>query len=357
MGWNTEAMRELLSAAFSDEEITTLCFDHFRAVYEDFSVGMSKSAKIQRLVEYCDRHNQMGALANQVQARNPTQYERIASDLRRGSLKGDKNGPPSSEPFRLDDILSIHPENDGRPHQPGGGAQWFSRLEIEAKLTISGCWGKVHRLRRLNDPDDQTGEHLPQFVASRLSWAKNNGLFASISIRPSDTVYLDLAWHAHGDPPFRPDELRVASALDEGARDTRNWGRRQDFIPLEPGFYLFEIQIWAEGYNTPVERTYHLHWPGPGQEDNIRLVEARDASRIRGQVVSPVSKVLFPDPIRNRWALLVGINRYIDPAFPPLILRQRCASIGTGAQITRLYRRDAARRCSRRAVAPHAGKR
>ena len=71
MGWNTEAMRELLSAAFSDEEITTLCFDHFRAVYEDFSVGMSKSAKIQRLVEYCDRHNQMGALANQVQARNP----------------------------------------------------------------------------------------------------------------------------------------------------------------------------------------------------------------------------------------------------------------------------------------------
>ena len=159
---------------------------------------------------------------------------------------------------------------------------------------------------------------MPQFVASRLSWAKNNGLFASISIRPSDTVYLDLAWHAHGDPPFRPDELRVASALDEGARDTRNWGRRQDFIPLEPGFYLFEIQIWAEGYNTPVERTYHLHWPGPGQEDNIRLVEARDASRIRGQVVSPVSKVLFPDPIRNRWALLVGINRYIDPAFPPL---------------------------------------
>ena len=29
--WNTEALRELLTAAFSDEELTTLCFDHFPA--------------------------------------------------------------------------------------------------------------------------------------------------------------------------------------------------------------------------------------------------------------------------------------------------------------------------------------
>jgi hypothetical protein len=30
--WNTAAIRDLLSAAFNDEELTTLCFDHFRPV-------------------------------------------------------------------------------------------------------------------------------------------------------------------------------------------------------------------------------------------------------------------------------------------------------------------------------------
>ncbi len=81
MEWNTEAMRELLSAAFSDEEITTLCFDHFRAVYEDFSSGMSKSAKIQRLVEHCDRNTQMEALAREIERRNRAQYARFALRL------------------------------------------------------------------------------------------------------------------------------------------------------------------------------------------------------------------------------------------------------------------------------------
>jgi hypothetical protein len=83
--WDTAAVRQLLSAAFDDEELTTLCFDHFPPVYEDFAAGMSKGQKIQRLLDYCVRHDQLEALLRQVEARNPAQYARFASRVRRGT--------------------------------------------------------------------------------------------------------------------------------------------------------------------------------------------------------------------------------------------------------------------------------
>ena len=75
-------MRDLLTAAFSDGELTTLCFDHFRQVYEDFASGMSKGDKILRLLDHCIRHEQIEALLAAVQRANPTQYERFEDQLR-----------------------------------------------------------------------------------------------------------------------------------------------------------------------------------------------------------------------------------------------------------------------------------
>ena len=45
--FNTAAVRELLMAAFSDEELTTFCYDNFRPVYEEFATGMSRTQKVQ----------------------------------------------------------------------------------------------------------------------------------------------------------------------------------------------------------------------------------------------------------------------------------------------------------------------
>ena len=80
-GWNSAAIRDLLTAAFDDGELTTLCFDHFRPVYEDFSAGMSKGDKIQRLLEYCLRQGQVERLLDQVRERNPAQHARFAGRL------------------------------------------------------------------------------------------------------------------------------------------------------------------------------------------------------------------------------------------------------------------------------------
>ncbi len=74
-------IRELLVNAFSDEELTTLCYDHFRMVYEEFAAGMSKSQKIQRLLDYCVRHEQLECLLAVVKKQNPFQYLRFESRL------------------------------------------------------------------------------------------------------------------------------------------------------------------------------------------------------------------------------------------------------------------------------------
>jgi outer membrane protein assembly factor BamB len=80
-GWNTAAVRDLLLAAFSDEELVTFCFDYFPAVYEELGGGMGKGQKVQRLLDYCLRHGQMEELLARVREYNPAQYARFAARL------------------------------------------------------------------------------------------------------------------------------------------------------------------------------------------------------------------------------------------------------------------------------------
>jgi len=73
------AIRELLMAALDDEELNTLCFDHFPQVYADFGLGMSKGHKVLRLLDYCQRQGHLEKLLCQVHLLNPHQYERFAA--------------------------------------------------------------------------------------------------------------------------------------------------------------------------------------------------------------------------------------------------------------------------------------
>ena len=64
---------------------------------------------------------------------------------------------------------------------------------------------------------------------------------------------------------------------------------------------------------------------------------------VRGQISHPTPPVPPPGPIRNRWALLVGVDRYVDPAFPPLrfcvsdVLALAHALRGLGYTVVALY--------------------
>jgi HD superfamily phosphodiesterase len=78
---NTDAVRELLNAALGDGDLNTLCFDYFRPVYEVFSSGMDKGQKIQRLLDYCYRHEQWDKLLAIVREHNPAKYRRFRERL------------------------------------------------------------------------------------------------------------------------------------------------------------------------------------------------------------------------------------------------------------------------------------
>lgn len=177
----------------------------------------------------------------------------------------------------LADVLVVKQGRGGGCFK-SGPAQWWIRLKVESIKPISDCWGQIYDVQRLVDATDQQGMPLPESQTTILSW--DPGTFAPVSLQPHEPKYLDLAWRANNDPPILDDELRIASALDRGKRNTAspNWGKRQDFIPLKPGHYLLIVRFLATGYDVPLERRYHLHWPGQGQESDIQLSEVSNAA-------------------------------------------------------------------------------
>ena len=69
--YDTEAIRELLTDSFSAAELDNLCFDHFREVYEQYTPEMDRPARIQRLIEYCDRRGQFEKLLDVIEKVRP----------------------------------------------------------------------------------------------------------------------------------------------------------------------------------------------------------------------------------------------------------------------------------------------
>lgn len=79
--YNIPAIRRLLKAAFDDEALDIFCYDYYRDVHGSFSQGMSRTAKIQRLIEHCERNLAFASLLERIEQENPAQYERFKSQL------------------------------------------------------------------------------------------------------------------------------------------------------------------------------------------------------------------------------------------------------------------------------------
>ncbi len=72
--YKTASIRKLLSEALTDQDLDDLCMDYFPRVYNQFSSGMGKQQKTQRLIEYCNRHNQFAYLMDLVKPINPEKF-------------------------------------------------------------------------------------------------------------------------------------------------------------------------------------------------------------------------------------------------------------------------------------------
>lgn len=86
-GYDMAVVRALLNDALSDEELTTLCFDYFRPVYDVFSAGMARTAKIQHLLEYVEKRQQVARLIEAVEGINAPQAAAYRDRLRGGSAE------------------------------------------------------------------------------------------------------------------------------------------------------------------------------------------------------------------------------------------------------------------------------
>ncbi|MCX6031433.1 MAG: SUMF1/EgtB/PvdO family nonheme iron enzyme [Chloroflexi bacterium] len=73
---NTADIRQYLTSAYSDEEITVLCADYFRDVSDNFATGMNKGQKIQLLLDHCQRRDAMPNLLAALQKDRPEQYRK-----------------------------------------------------------------------------------------------------------------------------------------------------------------------------------------------------------------------------------------------------------------------------------------
>jgi hypothetical protein len=46
MSHNTAALRELIETALGDDELHSLCYDHFRPVYDSWTQGQTRPQKV-----------------------------------------------------------------------------------------------------------------------------------------------------------------------------------------------------------------------------------------------------------------------------------------------------------------------
>ena len=77
MAFSTADVRSFMARAFSAGEIETLCFDHFPDVYNLFTPEMTKSDKIQHLIEYCVRRERAADLLVALQGQLPDQVRAV----------------------------------------------------------------------------------------------------------------------------------------------------------------------------------------------------------------------------------------------------------------------------------------
>lgn len=81
--YNLGAIRELLLAAFTTEDLKRLCFDNprFRPVYDEFSSGMGKTDVVDRIMEFGQNNSLITELLQVVKLQNPRQFANFEAKL------------------------------------------------------------------------------------------------------------------------------------------------------------------------------------------------------------------------------------------------------------------------------------
>ena len=97
-------LHPVLTAAYSGDELATLCADYFRDVYENFAAGMTKAQKILLLLDYCQRRELLLNLVAALELTGPSSISGISE--RMGEIVPHARGP-SEVPDRYSSATRI----------------------------------------------------------------------------------------------------------------------------------------------------------------------------------------------------------------------------------------------------------
>lgn len=103
-------MRELVAAAFSDDDLKVFCSDNFSEVYNNFADGQSKSDRILELLDFVETHRGLKHLAGLVKEANPEKYKEFESRLTQ-----EAEATPQPDPDITDALLRIQEELKRNP--------------------------------------------------------------------------------------------------------------------------------------------------------------------------------------------------------------------------------------------------
>jgi hypothetical protein len=235
MPYDTAVIRELLSAAFSDEQFTIFCFDNFHSVTKFFSTKMSFSRKIHILIEHCERNLLFDDLVNLVKKENLKQYNRFRHELKRT------------------DRIPEQPINSQKTYLKITFPDDLSHLTFEQKFTVvRAAIGAV--AGALDIPPDTieleefwTGSitlkvRLPIEAADRLL-----ALYAA-----GDPVIQDLGIHSISTISGQPSEAAVSASRESlgGVRRTFEFVNREYELDqiCKPGSHRFILVDGAAGF-------------------------------------------------------------------------------------------------------------
>jgi hypothetical protein len=96
---DTADIRQYLTVAYSDEELTILCADYFREVRDNFTTGMTKTRMIELLLDYCLRRELMSSLLAALERNRPDQYRPRFG--RAAAEPGPAAVPPACDPRQI----------------------------------------------------------------------------------------------------------------------------------------------------------------------------------------------------------------------------------------------------------------
>jgi hypothetical protein len=201
-----------LLEAFSDEDFTIFCYDHFYPVHQKFAEGMTFHQKVQLLIEHCQRNDLFGLLLAYVKDLNPNKYaeydsllqikasssltEQSVNSFSRFLLSFDYSDYPTEHDWYLEDETT-QPLPEFRPYQDEIVGKAI-KIEKEA-------WYGLDYDVASSAPQAKRGTVIEFLV--KLEDQKESLIYAEVYIQSRDGSEPKLPWYNFRDgdgPPYRP---------------------------------------------------------------------------------------------------------------------------------------------------------